>query len=141
MKTLSLCIALLMSNLILPAQNKKSVNSNSAPVITITSPSTNSQFRTGEQIKVTAIGSDADNDIQKVKFYIDDIYVDWDNGASPFIASIGALEGTHILTAKIFDAAGNVTTSSPVTITATTYPVYGLKDIIVEKFYMDTSVS
>ncbi len=93
------------------------------PSVNITNPA-NGAFISPTTITVTANASDSNN-IKKVDLYIDGAFLrsmiyngtywaDWQSGT--------AGNGTHVLTAKAYDLAGNSTTSSPVTVTVNSSP-------------------
>jgi len=91
----------------------------SPPTVSITSPAAGSTQSGTFMASATA----SDNvGVTKVEFYLDGTLKTTDTtGPSPFSGSIdvSAITGTHSLTAKAYDAAGNSTTSGSVSITVT----------------------
>jgi hypothetical protein len=94
-------------------------NTNSVPVVTITSPANNSSFTAGSNITITAAASDSDGAISKVEFF---------NGATKLGEDLtgpysydwsNVLVGSYSLTVKATDNIGAVTTSSPINISVT----------------------
>jgi hypothetical protein len=87
-----------------------------APTVSITSPADGVFLWSDTSVSVVA----SDNvGVTQVSFYIDGGLQATDSSA-PYTFGLSAKKlsrGTHILTAKAWDAAGNVTTSAPVTIT------------------------
>jgi hypothetical protein len=89
-----------------------------APTVSITSPTAGATVSGTFVSTATA----ADNvGVSKVEFYVDGALKTTDTtGPSPYSGSVdvsGATNGTHSLTAKAYDAAGNITTSTAVSIT------------------------
>jgi endo-1,3(4)-beta-glucanase len=95
------------------------VTGNSAPSVSITSPSNGANFTAPASINITATASDTDGTISKVEFF---------NGAtklgedltSPYTFSWSSVAaGTYSLTAKATDNGGAATTSAAVNVTVT----------------------
>lgn len=92
------------------------VSSNTAPVVSITSPANNASFTAPASITINASASDADGSVSKVEFYNGTQLLGTDN-VSPYSYSwsnVGA--GTYTLTAVAYDNLNLPTTSSPVTV-------------------------
>jgi hypothetical protein len=99
-----------------------------APVVSITAPAANASLAT-----TTTITANATDDVavSKVEFYVDGTLKGTDTSASSNSFSISIDTGSlsnasHSITAKAYDAANNVTTSSAVSVTinnSTTPPV------------------
>ena len=94
-----------------------------APTVSITSPAAGTSVSGTFVAQATA----ADNvGVAKVEFYLDGVLKTTDTtGPSPYSGSIsltGVAAGTHSLTAKAYDAAGNVTTSAAVSLTVAAAP-------------------
>jgi regulation of enolase protein 1 (concanavalin A-like superfamily) len=89
-----------------------------APTVTLTSPSTGTA---SGSMTVTATASDAGGSgLAGVQFKLDGGNIDVEDTSSPFSVTWNttlAANGDHTLTAVARDGAGNVTTSSPVTVT------------------------
>ncbi len=89
------------------------------PTVSITAPANNASFATGTSISISASAADSDGTVVKVEFF--------DNGskvgeadAAPFsVTWSSTAAGTHQLTAKATDNAGNATTSPAVTVNLT----------------------
>jgi hypothetical protein len=104
---------------------KKDPVANVTPTVSITTPSDNAIFVTGENIIITSMANDADGSISKVEFYDGTTLL----GTATFspLSSIApfpytytwanASPGNHIITVKAIDNSGAVTTSSPINIT------------------------
>jgi Chitobiase/beta-hexosaminidase C-terminal domain/Bacterial Ig domain len=98
-----------------------------APSVAITSPANNASFVRGATISITASPADTGtggqpaSGVATVAFYIDGKLTSTDRN-SPWSYSWSTKKqdvGTHVLTAVATDAAGNSTTSAPVTIRVT----------------------
>ena len=88
------------------------------PITSVTSPSPDSSFPHGSELPVTAYASD-NKDVMRVEFYLDDVMKGTDD-TRPYTSVVnttGLDEGTHTLTTKAYDVAGNVGVSKGVTIT------------------------
>ena len=87
-----------------------------APVVSITSPQNGAAVSGSVKINVSA----SDNvGVTQVCIYIDNVQVATDT-ASPYTYTWNTKKvarGSHVITAKAWDAAGNVGTASPVTVT------------------------
>ncbi len=100
-------------------------NDTTAPVTSITAPASGATV--SGTVSVTASASDATG-VTKVEFFLDGSLQSTDT-ASPYSwswATTGATNGSHTLTSKAYDAAGNVGTSANVSVTVsndTTAPV------------------
>ena len=89
-----------------------------APTVSITAPAAGSEVTVGTPVAVAATAAD-DTAVTKVEFYIDGVLKSTDT-VSPYAYSwptTGVTAGVHSLTAKAYDAAGNVTSSSAVSVT------------------------
>ncbi|PKM79704.1 MAG: hypothetical protein CVU89_17015, partial [Firmicutes bacterium HGW-Firmicutes-14] len=86
-----------------------------SPVVSITSPANNSTVSpSGETVTVTADAGDAVG-VVKVEFYVDGAKVG-ESVYAPYEYAWQSVAGTHTLTAKAYDAAGNVGTSAGISI-------------------------
>lgn len=90
--------------------------SNSAPSVSVTSPSNNSSFTAGANITISANASDSDGSISKVEFYQGSVKLGEDLSSPYSVSWSNVQEGSYALTAKAYDNAGAVSTSSPVNI-------------------------
>jgi len=94
-----------------------STTDTTAPAVGITSPSNSSTVSGTINIQATA----SDNvGVAGVQFYMDGSAVGTEDTSGPYTYSCdttGFANGNHTLTAKARDAAGNLTTSAPVTVT------------------------
>lgn len=89
-----------------------------APTVAITSPSTNTKYKVGDNVTITATAADAGGSIANVKFYDGTTLLSTDV-SSPYsfvLANLAA--GKHTLTAVATDNEGKTTTSTPVVISA-----------------------
>ena len=89
---------------------------NSNPVISITSPGSNTTLTEGNSVEIKANASDYDGIVQRVDFYQNDVLISSDTSA-PFIANWTPSAGTYTLTAKATDDMGAQSTSQNVVIT------------------------
>ncbi|WNG62802.1 hypothetical protein F0U59_26430 [Archangium gephyra] len=91
---------------------------NSAPTVAITSPANGTSF-SFLTFSTTIQASASDNvGVTQVVFY-DGATVLGTDTTAPYSFSwnlVGAAKGNHTLTARAYDAAGNVTTSAPITV-------------------------
>ena len=91
---------------------------NSAPTVAITSPANGTSFSL-LTFSTTVQANASDNvGVSQVVFY-DGGSVIGTATSAPYSVSwnlIGAAKGTHTLTARAYDAAGNVTTSAPISV-------------------------
>ncbi|TMI68367.1 MAG: T9SS type A sorting domain-containing protein, partial [Bacteroidetes bacterium] len=86
------------------------------PTVTVTSPAAGN---VSGPINVTANASD-NIGIVGVQFLLDGVNLGTEDLASPYSVSwktVNAINGQHVLTAKARDAAGNITTSTAITVT------------------------
>lgn len=89
---------------------------NGAPSVSITSPSTNTNFATGSNIQIIANASDSDGTITKVEFYQGATKIGED-GATPYSYAWNSVsDGSYSLTARAIDNNGYQTSSAAVTI-------------------------
>ncbi len=100
-----------------PSSPAKAEDDTVAPTVSITSPANNTIVGTaGDTVTITANASDAVG-IAKVEFYVDNTLVG-ESVYAPYSCSWVATGGSHTVFAKAYDAAGNVGTSSSITIKA-----------------------
>jgi len=91
--------------------------SNQSPVVSISSPTSETTYSAPANITINATATDTDGTISKVEFYNGTTMLSIDN-SSPYTyiwTNVGA--GTYTLSAKAYDDALAVTTSSSVTVT------------------------
>lgn len=95
----------------------KNTIDNTAPTVAITSPG-NSTRLSGAKVTVNVSASD-NIGVTKVELYVDGKLFGTDTSAAySFSLNVKQLtSGTHTLQAKAYDAAGNVSSSTPVTVT------------------------
>jgi photosystem II stability/assembly factor-like uncharacterized protein len=90
---------------------------NTAPTISVTSPTAGATYRTGVGVPLAANANDTDGSVARVEFYSGTTLLATDT-AAPFQSTwLGAPEGTHQLTALAFDNLGASTASTAITIT------------------------
>lgn len=92
---------------------------NTAPTVSITSPSNNASFAQGQSIVVNANASDADGNVMLVEFYANGVKLGEDATSPYSFTWSGASTGSHTLTARATDNQGATTTSSGVSVTIT----------------------
>jgi chitinase len=110
------------------------------PVVSITSPANNASLSGTVTVAVNATD---DVGVSKVETYVDGTLKGTDT-ASPYTYALDAsvlAPGTHTITAKAYDAANNVTTSSVVTVTVpdTMVPTVSLTTPVAGAVLMGTS--
>jgi hypothetical protein len=89
----------------------------SAPAVSITSPSGGATVFGSVPVRASA---DDDNGVASVTFFVDGVQLDVVDSISPYTVNWNTTtvaDGPHTLTAVARDAAGNTTTSAPVTVT------------------------
>ena len=92
------------------------VNTNQPSIITITSPTADAKISGSITIAVTV--TDPDGSISRVE-YLDGTKVIGTNTSAPYIFNwTNASLGNHVITVRVTDSNGGITTSSPVTITS-----------------------
>jgi len=106
---------------------------NTSPVVNITSPAANTNYKTGATINISANASDAGGSISKVEFYRGTTLLKTEYNAPYTYSWNNVAAGSYILTAKATDNSGHVTTSKgvPVSVTSSSsssYPVVSLTD-------------
>jgi regulation of enolase protein 1 (concanavalin A-like superfamily) len=90
---------------------------NKPPTVSLTSPAPGATFTAPATINLTATASDPENQLAHVDFYQNGTLIVSDT-AAPYVATWSSVAaGTYSLTAVAVDAAGNRTTSSPVSVT------------------------
>lgn len=100
---------------------------NSAPVVSITSPSDNSTFSTGTSIVINASASDTDGTVSKVEFFNGTAKLGEDT-SSPYSWTLSsAAAGSYTITARATDNLGATATSSQVRLTVgNTLPIVSI---------------
>jgi parallel beta-helix repeat protein len=89
---------------------------NTAPSVSITSPSIDSKFNASSDITINAAASDSNGLVSKVDFYNGETFLGSDN-TSPYSFTWGNVPtGSYFLTAKAIDNGQLVTTSLPISI-------------------------
>jgi predicted phage tail protein len=94
-----------------------STPTNKPPTVSLTAPAAGATFTAPATINLAATASDPENQLARVEFYQGSTLIATDT-ASPYTATwTSAPAGTFALTAVAVDAAGNRTTSAPVSVT------------------------
>ncbi len=103
------------------SSNKETIEviTNIAPVVSIITPISNASFYTDSTIVINASASDADGEIKKVEFFVDDKSIGIDS-VTPYTASYKAVAGNHFIIAVATDNQQTVTTSSSININVIT---------------------
>jgi plastocyanin len=91
---------------------------NTAPTVSITSPTNGSSFNGPTDITVTATAEDTGGSIAQVEFFNGSTSIGVDP-SSPYSATANFALGTHVLTAVARDNLNTASTSAPVSITVT----------------------
>ncbi len=89
-----------------------------APQVTLTSPSNGQSFIVGNNVVISANASDADGTISKVEFYVDGNMIAEDFSA-PYSTNWTAIQGAHNIIAKATDNTNLSTTSTAININVT----------------------
>lgn len=100
-----------------------------SPTVSLTSPVSGTSIVTGASLTINATASD-NVGVTKVEFFVDGILKSTDT-SSPYSFiwnTAGVSAGVHSLTAKAYDAAGNMRTSSVTSVTIGTSPTTGNGD-------------
>jgi len=93
------------------------VNANTAPAVTLTSPSSGTSFMAPATTTISATATDANGSIARVDFFAGSTLLGSDT-SSPYAANWSNVPaGTYVLTAKATDNAGVSTTSAGVSVT------------------------
>ncbi len=89
---------------------------NQSPAVSITSPANNATFTAPASVTINASASDADGTITRVEFYQGAALLGTDTTAPYSFAWSNVVAGNYSLTARAFDNAGAVTTSTAIAI-------------------------
>ena len=92
------------------------LSSNQAPVVTITSPVTNSEYDEPAILSFEAVASDSDGSVSRVEFFNGTELLYTDNSAPYTYDWLGVEKGEYIITAVVTDNEGFVNTSDAVII-------------------------
>ena len=92
------------------------------PVVSISSPLTDTEFEYGDTILIEADASDPDGTIEKVEFYRDSVLLGEVSSSPFFLTWPASIEGTHALTAAATDNSGQRVISSQVVIRVNEQP-------------------
>ena len=93
---------------------------NQVPTVSLTSPSAGAQFAAGATINLAANASDPENQLAKVEFFRDGTLIGTDTTAPYSFSWTNVAAGTYSLTAKAYDNAGGIGTSTAVGVTVGT---------------------
>ncbi len=92
---------------------------NIAPAVSLSSPSSNATFTTGQTIAIGATATDANGSISKVEFFHGGTKLGEDTSSPYSFSWTNASAGTYSITARAIDNQGGATTSGARTITVT----------------------
>ncbi len=92
---------------------------NTLPTVSITSPSNNATYTTGDPVNLTATASDANGTIARVNFYRNGVFLSTD-ASSPYTASWTSTVGGHAFEAWAVDNEGDSAKSTAINITVGT---------------------
>jgi hypothetical protein len=93
------------------------ISGNNAPAVAITSPPSGTSVNGGATVNLTAVASDSDGTIASVRFIANGNVVG-NATAVPYNAAwVPSAAGSYSVTAQATDNSGNVTNSSPITVT------------------------
>ncbi len=90
---------------------------NQNPTVSITSPANGASFAQPATITINATAADADGTISKVEFYNGTTLLGSDNSSPYSYIWTGVVSGTYALTARAYDNATGITTSTAVNVT------------------------
>nr|WP_010131324.1 Ig-like domain-containing protein [Microbulbifer agarilyticus] len=90
-------------------------NANSAPTVSLTNPTAQSQVSAGDSVNLTADAADQDGNVTAVEFFVDDVAVG-SSGQAPFAVNWQAVAGTHSFKAIATDNDGASTASNVVSL-------------------------
>jgi Big-like domain-containing protein/IPT/TIG domain-containing protein len=99
---------------------------NALPVVSITSPASNTVFNAPASITINATASDPDGTISKVEFYQGTTLLNTDTAAPYSYTWPSVSAGTYSLTAKATDNSNGVSTSSAVTVIVNAPPTVSI---------------
>lgn len=108
-----------------PPQLEITTDNNTAPTVSITSPTDGATFNEGATVAIDASAADSDGSIVKVEFFVDGAKIGED-ASSPYNLNWTAVAGTHDLTAKATDNGGAIATSAVVGVAVNTAQVITL---------------
>ena len=89
---------------------------NQLPIIVITAPTNNAVYTAPVGVTITANANDADGTISKVEFYNGTTLLNSDNAAPYTYSWTNVAAGSYTITAKAYDNANAITTSTAITI-------------------------
>jgi len=96
--------------------------SNQPPAVSLTAPSNNATFAAPASFTLSANASDSDGTVSKVEFYQNNTLLSTATTA-PYSYNVQNLPvGSYAFTAKAYDNAGAVTTSTPISVTVAVEP-------------------
>lgn len=98
---------------------------NNLPTVSISSPANNASFTEGSTVTINANAADNDGTISKVEFYQGSTKLGEDLTNPYSYAWTNVSTGNYALTAKAYDNAGGITTSSTINITVVPPPSAG----------------
>jgi len=84
------------------------------PTVSISSPTNNQEFMTGETVSISATATDSDSAIDKLQFFIDEQKIGEDNSL-PYSFNWSAVSGNHAITVRATDDTG-LTTDQTITV-------------------------
>jgi cellulose 1,4-beta-cellobiosidase len=90
---------------------------NTAPTVSLTSPSSGATFAAGAAVSLAATASDVEGAISRVEFLIDGTVVNSDTSAPYAYSATSVATGSHTAAARAYDSAGLSTTTSAVPFT------------------------
>ncbi|TQV81106.1 glycoside hydrolase [Aliikangiella coralliicola] len=94
---------------------------NVAPEISLTAPSDNASYTTGDNVSITANASDSDGTIDKVEFYVDGNLTATDS-TQPYSTNWTAVSGDHTIYAIAYDNLQANTSSTRVNVSVSDAP-------------------
>lgn len=92
------------------------VSANALPTVSLSMPRDGQRFTTGSTVNLIAAAQDGEGAIARVEFYAGSTLLATVASAPYAFAWTNVANGTYVMTARVVDSRGAITTSSPVTI-------------------------
>ncbi len=92
------------------------ISGNAAPTVAITSPQSGTSVNGGATVNLTAMAADADGTVASVRFIANGNVVGTATAIPYNTAWVPSAAGSYSVTAQALDSSGNVTNSSPITV-------------------------
>lgn len=132
-----------LGNLSTSASSSVTVTANAAPTVSLLSPAAGSSVQRGRAVTVSADAVDTDGTVTSVEFLVNGVSVGVDSAAPFSVQWKPSSTGTFSIVARATDNSGNLTSSTPVSITVTTNaaPVVALTSPGSGTYPVNTSIN